>query len=310
MKRSRVGLLCLAACAACFVGSAAAAFFSGCGAIQSAAGAMASATAGTPAGSVFKGIELSAESFKGFSPSQEHYIGRSVAVEILSKYTVDPDKAIQEYVNLVGQAVLIAPEAGKTFAGYHFVVVEGDELQAVSTPGGFVFLTRGTVNRAKDEDELASVLAHEIAHVTLKHGMKSIKAATRKAAAAQLVKGIGEVGVAAAGSDSKDLVELTSAFGNTISDITGDLLVKGYSRETEVEADKLAVTLMKSSGYARAALASYLKRVGEEHSGGEGGWSSTHPKPADRIAQLGDVGTGAALGRDVRKRRFAQVVGG
>ena len=117
---------------------------------------------------------------KDYEPSHEYYIGRSVSAQILSRYKVHPDRRLQEYVNLVGHAVLTAPEPLKTYAGYHFVVLEGEQLQAVSAPGGFVFVTEGTVRRAKDEDELAAVLAHEIAHVSLRHGIGAIKAATRR----------------------------------------------------------------------------------------------------------------------------------
>jgi len=284
----------------------------GCKTIQAGAGAVRRAAAGTPIGTLAGGIEASAEALRDYQPSEEHYIGRAVAAEILSLYEVSRDQALQDYVNLIGQVVAAAPEVKKTFTGYHFVVLEGEELQAVSTPGGFVFLTEGTVRRARDEDELASVLAHEVAHVTLNHGIKSIKGETTKKAILLLMQGAGEAATQVTTGESKQLVELTSVFGNAIGDITGTILTRGYSRESELEADQLATKLLDASGYARSALASYLRATGAEKGGAGkgGGWTSTHPKPEDRIAELGDLGPAAVVGRDVRKQRFAAQLDG
>jgi predicted Zn-dependent protease len=241
-------------------------------------------------------------------------MGRAVSAQILSRYKVHPDKSLQEYVNLVGHAVLAAPEPLKTYAGYHFVVLEGDELQAVSAPGGFVFVTEGTVRRAKDEDELAAVLAHEIAHVSLRHGVGAIKAATRRQAFGLLVQGAGEGAKeytdARGDAGTQQLAELTSTFANAVQDITGELLEKGYSRDLEIAADKEAAKYLQSSAYARGALASYLRSVAAEKSGGEGGWTATHPSPEDRVDALGDLASGDAPGRPLRRQRFQKVLGG
>lgn len=301
----------LAGALACLLSAVAAPLaVSGCRAIQAGAGAIGRAAAGTPIGTLASGIEASAEALRDYQPSEEHYIGRAVAAEILSLYKVSRSQELQSYVNLVGQVVAAAPEVKKTFTGYHFVVLEGDEVQAVSAPGGFIFLTEGTVRRARDEDELAAVLAHEVAHVTLNHGIKSIKGETSKKAILLLMQGAGQAASQATTGDSKQLVELTSVFGNAIGDVTGTLLNKGYSRDSELEADALAAKLLAASGYARAALASYLRATEAEKPGDGGGWTSTHPRPADRVAQLGELGPAAVAGRDVRKQRFAQELGG
>lgn len=314
LPRRWKGLLSLGALGLASAGLLTATLAPGCKFVESTADTLAAATSGTAVSGVFGGIARTAESMKDYSPSQEHFIGRSVAAEVLSQYKVHPDKALQDYVNVVGAAVLVAPEAKKTFAGYHFVVLEGEQLQAVSTPGGFVFLTEGTVRRAKDEDELAAVLAHEVAHVTLGHGIGAIKAATRKQAFGLLAQGAGQIAVessqAGGGAQQKQFAELVSTFGNTVQDITTSLLVQGYSRDLELEADKLATTLLQSSGYARSALATYLRGVAKEGAGGKGGWMATHPSPDDRVAELGELATGASPARPVRRERFAKALGG
>ncbi|MBI4601114.1 MAG: M48 family metalloprotease [Planctomycetes bacterium] len=303
----------LGALAVLALGASGLLFGPGCAFVEKTAGAIADATEGTALGSVSRGISMSAESMKEFTPQQEHYIGRAVAVEILSRYKVHPDSRLQEYVSLVGHAVLAAPEPLRTHRGYRFVVLQGDEVQAVSTPGGFVFLTEGVVRRARDEDELAAVLAHEVAHVSLKHGIGAIKAATRRQALALLVQGVGEGAAQVAGArgdaDQKQLAELAGVFGNAIQDITGELLEKGYSRDLEFEADKEAAKYLASSAYARAALPSYLQVLEKEGAGGKGGWTATHPAPADRISELGDLVLGDSPGRSTRRQRFLKVLG-
>jgi predicted Zn-dependent protease len=190
--------------------------------------------------------------------------------------------------------------------GYRFAVLDGDEVQAVSAPGGFVFVTIGALRRAEDEDELAALLAHEIAHVSLEHGLKAIKAATRNTSFQLLAKAGGEGALQATGSGGSRgtaaIAGLATNLGDVVSDITGDLLVKGYSRELELEADAAAAKYLESSGYARAALAAYLERL--QSGGGAGGWFDTHPAPAERIAALGAAPAAAPEPRAARRERF------
>jgi len=282
----------------------------GCKFVESTSDVLADATAGSAASDVFRGTARAAESLRDYSPSEEHYIGRAVAAEILSRYKVHPDEKLQNYVNLVGLAVLAAPETKSTFSGYHFVVLEGEEVQAVSAPGGFVFVTLGALKKAQDEDQLAAVLAHEIAHVSLRHGIESIQAATRKQSVALLASGVGRGVAEQAGSQQKELAELARVFGDAIQDITTDLLVKGYSRDSELAADQTAAVYLRSSGYARAALVNYLEILAKGGVGGKGGWFGTHPSPQERIAELSGLGPGDAPGRAARRNRFLESLRG
>ena len=96
---------------------------------------------------------------------QEYYLGRAVAARIMSIYPVSDDKKLTAYLNLVGQAVLAFSDSPESFRGYHFVVLKSSEFNALSAPSGFVFVSSGMIEKMPDEDALASVLAHEIAHV-------------------------------------------------------------------------------------------------------------------------------------------------
>ena len=108
------------------------------------------------------------------------------------------------------------------------------------------------------------------------------------------------------GGRQQELAQLAAVFGDAVQDITGQLLVKGYSRDTELEADKKATVYLESSGYARSGLASYLRSLGG--AGGKGGWFATHPSPEDRIKELGDLATGASPWRTLRADRFTRIV--
>jgi hypothetical protein len=112
---------------------------------------------------------------------------------------------------------------------------------------------------------------------------------------------------AGAGSNQKQLVRLTSVFGNAIGDITS-LLVRGYDRGRS--SGRTNSRRRSSVGYARAALASFLRGVAKENAGGKGGWLATHPSPDDRVAALGELATGSSPGRPVRQQRFAKLLGG
>jgi predicted Zn-dependent protease len=281
----------------------------GCAVVEKTSDAMADATKGSSVEGIFRGTARLAESSRDYSTSEEHYIGRSVSAQILQRYKVHPDRNLQDYVNLVGKAVLAAPEVRKTFAGYRFIVIEGQELQGVSAPGGYVFISEGAVRRARNEDELAALLAHEIAHVSLRHGIAAIQDATRQKSFALLAQGIGQTAGEVTSGDTRQLVELTSVFGDAIRDITSDLLVKGYSRDLEIEADLNATKYLRSAGYSPGALRSYLSGIGD--AGGKGGWTATHPSPSERIQELddGDAPKGPAPGLDVRNARFRKAMG-
>ena len=102
--------------------------------------------------------------------SQEYFMGRAVAALAIEKsqlYT--SDAALERYVSLVGHSVAFESDRPETYKGYTFGVLDADEPNAFCAPSGFIFVTKGLLKQMKSEDELAGVLAHEIAHVALRH---------------------------------------------------------------------------------------------------------------------------------------------
>jgi beta-barrel assembly-enhancing protease len=143
-----------------------------------------------------------------------------------------------------------------------------------------VFVTSGAIAAATSEDELAAVLAHEIAHVVRGHALGSIQ----KGRWAGVAKSALDTTVAL---DAAQLGELTQVFGGAMDDIIDGVLVKGYSRDTEFEADAVGLAILAHAGYDPQAGVRFLQTLEREQPSGSGGFSATHPSARDRLAKLG-----------------------
>lgn len=218
------------------------------------------------------------EAAKPLTPEQEHYLGRGVAGMVLAKYQPLRDVKVNAYVNKVGATVAAFSDRPETFGGYHFLVLDTDEVNALSAPGGFVFITKGLLDRMPSEDALAAVLAHEIGHIAKDHGVNAISQA-------HLTKGLSLLGQEAIASTGNDVTrQLGAAFGDSINDVFNTLVEKGYSRSQEYDADRYAAALLGSTGYNPHALVKMLEEL-HKHAG-SGGWFATHPSPEDRIDEV------------------------
>src|SRR5688500_10600658 len=113
--------------------------------------------------------------------SQEYFMGRAVAALAIEKdqlYT--DDGALERYIAMVGYSIAFESDRPETFKGYTFGVLNKEEPNAFCAPSGFIFVTKGLLKQMTNEDELAGVLAHEIAHVGLRHPEIAAQAATDK----------------------------------------------------------------------------------------------------------------------------------
>lgn len=263
----------------------------------------------TAAGKLVRGANRIRKSFQDLDPSEEHFIGRSVAAAVLTLpgYKLSTDEAATDYVNKVGNGIVAScDQVRSTFNGYHFAVLESEEINAFACPGGTVFVTRGLLKKTTNEDELACVLAHEIAHVTHRHGLAAIK----KGNLVEGFKYLGE-GAAQATLSDKDLKAVTGIFDDSIKDIVTTMVKSGYSKDAEYESDHSGESFAAAAGYDPAGLRKVIARM-KEGAGGAGGMLSTHPAPDERLGQLGAqkpyAGDSAAL--VTRSARFKKVFGG
>ncbi len=220
---------------------------------------------------------------KEITPEQEYYIGRSVSASILKKYKIYNNKKITKYVNSIGNMLTIHSPMPELFAGYHFVVLQSDEINAFATPGGFIFITKSLLKLCENEDELASVLAHEIAHVQLRHGIKSIKDSRWVSIATSMGKEVAESHV------DGELLKMTESFDYSIDDVVNTLVVNGYSKSYENEADKYAQNILIKTGYASSSLISMLNKMDKKLEHDSRGFGSTHPKPSERIEYINEL---------------------
>lgn len=232
-----------------------------------------------------KGLNIATNVYnaaKDLTPEQEYYIGRSVAANILGRYRVYNNPDINNYVNKIGRLVTINSPKPEIFGGYHFTVLDSTEINAFATPGGFVFITRGMLKMCKNEDELAAVLAHEVSHVQLKHGLKSIKESRLTAIASKIGLDAAKEKIAKK-YDSEELREITDAFADSLDDIVNTLVVNGYSRAYEKDADSYALNILVNSGYSDYAMLGMLEKMDVLLLNDQRGFGSTHPKASERI---------------------------
>ena len=234
-----------------------------------------------------KSGEAVAKSFEDITPEQEYYVGRAVGANILSLYKPYPEPKANDYLNLLGQTLAFASDRPETFGGYHFQILDSDEIDAFAAPGGLIFVSRGLLRCADSEDAAAAILAHEIGHVARQHGLQAIKNSRFKDAGLA----IGKAAVEEYGS--ADLARVTSAFSSSIDDITATLVNSGYSRKAEAEADLAAVEILRRTGYDPNALVRMLETMKGRLPAGGPGFAKTHPDPADRIASIRDAVTAA-----------------
>jgi predicted Zn-dependent protease len=220
-----------------------------------------------------------AEAASGFSNEEEYYLGRAVAASILGRYPLLRRKVPAEFVTKVGRALAAHSDRPDLFGGYQFAILDTEEINAMATPGGFIFITKGLVKVMPDEDALAAVLAHEIGHVVKGHGMSAISSSSMRGALLVL----GQEAVRKQGS--ADVNALTDVFGEAVSDITDTLIENGYSRSQEYEADQYAAELLKKAGYNQAALMTMLQGI-KSASDKKNGWFATHPDPEKRISEI------------------------
>jgi len=221
--------------------------------------------------------------FEDISPEEEYYIGRSVAAMIAGQYSTYDDSAANAYVNTLGQTLAAASDLPQTYGGYHFQILDSEEINAFAAPGGFIFITRGMLKCAKHEGALAAVLAHEIGHVQEKHGLQAIQKSRITSALTELaLKGAAYK----AGETSFILSSSLAIFEGSINDIVTTMVTNGYSRAFEKEADLAAATILRRVGYDPNSLVEMLQVMETLLKPDGKDFAKTHPSPESRISEL------------------------
>jgi beta-barrel assembly-enhancing protease len=281
---------------------AAAVLLAGCSALQNMD--VSSMTGGRVSNEQFQSATKVAaavrHSAEDISESEEYFIGRAVAAQLMTRYAPLNDPGLNLYAQKITQAVAMASDRPATYKGYHVQVLNSPEVNAFAAPGGFIFVTTGLLKLVRSEDELACVLAHEVAHVAKKHGLKTIKAS-------RLTSAFAVLGTEAAKNyTSSQVSQLADVFKGTVDDVVNSLVVNGYSRDKEYEADKFGAQYARNANYDPGAMKSFLRRMEEaDKAGAGGGMFKTHPAASKRVAELGDLAASADYRPSAaRDRRF------
>ena len=285
-------------------------FLTACSAVQQGADILAAG--GKISESDRKAIVQTSEavrsSFADITEEEEYYIGRGVAALILSQYPVYDNQDLTQYVNTVGQAVVYSSNRPEIYAGYHFLILNTEEVNALAAPGGFIFVSKGLLRRCENEEMLASILAHEVGHVCARHGLQSIK----KSRLVDAFRLIGQEAARRYGPE--ELTQLTNIFEGALGDVVDTLILRGYDRKFENEADELAVKFAGATGYTPQGLVDFLQTmVGDSSTAAGKGWFKTHPTPEQRIEKVKTqaASIGAYLVEEpVRTKRFQQTLAG
>lgn len=270
----------------------------------------------SPAGeAIVQSVDAIQTATEEITPENEYYIGRSVAAAITTQYKIYKDAPkMTAYLNAICGAITMNSDMPFLYKGYCVAILDTDEINAMATPGGHIFISRGLINAVTSEDELAAVIAHEVAHIQLKHSISAIKASRISGAVAQSAKATAMVGVIIANDksganlsdeDMEALLEATASFSDITNELAETLFSSGYSKSQEYAADAKALTLLADAGYDPYAMVSMLRKI---PTGGNHGWDATHPSPENRIEEVNDVLSEMSVPSVSRSARNARAV--
>ncbi len=211
------------------------------------------------------------QSAEGLDYKSEFTIGESLALEGFQRYGLPlKNDRVQKYVNTLGNAV--AKNSTRPEIPYYFVVVDSPIYNAFSCPGGIVFLSKSLVKGMNSEAELACVLSHEVAHVSHKHALSSVRRA-------KFFEGAAKIGT----------INMDGQDGRKYRDMVGNLQTvlfdKGLDKAMEYEADQSAMDVAYRTGYDPAGMIRVLKMLKKKEATAtiKGSWFSTHPPLSSRI---------------------------
>ena len=179
-----------------------------------------------------------------YSTDKEVQIGQSIARHVTEQYKLTDDPLIQKRVEDIGKKIVAVCD--RKDIDYHFYALAEKDVNAFSLPGGFVYVNKGLVDRVVNDDELACVMGHEIAHIVARHSIKRLQALQGYSFLRILV---------AVGARSSDV-------GNA-ADLAFSEILMGYSREDEMLADQLASRYAKAAGYDPHAMITFLTKLQE-----------------------------------------------
>jgi len=204
----------------------------------------------------------------------EILFGRTVAAHLLGREDLLDSPLLTKYVTLVGKS--LALHAPRQELEFRFGVLDSDAINAYSTPGGYVFITRGALQLAQDEAELAAILAHEIAHINARHIVKHLNIRGKEQDQLSVLTRV------VSASNETTRVAATQALESAMA----VLFNRGFEVQDEMEADRQALLILTATGYDPMALQRYLRRADDYLSMHPDKKTPTHPSSRQRHANM------------------------
>ena len=203
--------------------------------------------------------------------ADEQRLGAAVSERIRVRYGVVQEPEVHKYVGLVGK--VLADASSRPNLEWHFIVLDTDGVNALAAPGGYIHITRGALSLLESEAQLAGVLAHEIEHVTLRHTIRAI----------QKNKAI-EIG-------AEESLSGNSALFNRLVDHATGMVMAGFGRSEELEADREGVVIANKAGYAPEGLPAFLRALTERNKSStqKQGLFASHPEMEERLTKLDET---------------------
>ena len=206
------------------------------------------------------------------SEAQEIEMGRQGSAQVIGAIGLVPDAGLQTYVNEIGQGM--ARQSERPQLAWEFHVLEDASVNAFAMPGGYIFVTRGMLTHMTNEAQVASVLGHEIAHVTARHSVQQMS----RQQLASLGLGLGSV------------LSPTIADYGQVASLGLGLLFLSYSRSHETQADQLGFHYALDRGYDTREMGHVFDMLRRDAQLAGAGrlpeWQSSHPDPGNRIQDV------------------------
>lgn len=198
-------------------------------------------------------------------------VGREMAAKLIGTFNLYQKEKAGKYVSLVGHSLV--QSIGRPEITFHFAMLDTDESNAFATPGGYIFVTKGLLKMISNENELAAVLAHEIAHVNEKHMYKEIMPKKTVSAGETLSRVL-----------SRGRADIGASLSQIVSAGMKKILEDGLEADKEYEADSASAMYLSLVGYNSEAMVSVIEKIDKEKKSFT--HSKTHPAAQSRIAKL------------------------
>jgi predicted Zn-dependent protease len=208
--------------------------------------------------------------FNLYSKQQDVEIGQQAAAKVNQEYQVVQNPQLQNYINQIGQRLSRTQTAGQSGFPFRFTLLNDNDVNAFALPGGPTYVFSGLLKSVDNEPELAGVLAHEMAHVVLRHGTNQVSKATLIQLPAEVAR------AAVGGSAMGQIVQLGLGVG------LNGLFLK-YSRDDESQADALGAHIMAEAGYNPIEMAAFFEKLQAQGGPGVPQFLSSHPSPGNRV---------------------------